>query len=100
MDVPPYLVLGLIAALLLAVVNLLAFAAFGIDKKLAQAGDRRISEDTLLSLALFGGSAGAYAGRRVFRHKTRKQPFSNHLFGIVVLQAMTVAGAATWFLTG
>lgn len=100
MDLSPYVILALLAALLLAVINLLAFAAFGIDKRMAEAGSRRLSESSLLSLALFGGSPGAYAGRHVFRHKTRKQPFSNHLFAIVVLQLMAVAAVATWFFTG
>jgi uncharacterized membrane protein YsdA (DUF1294 family) len=59
--------------------NFLAFAAFGIDKAKAEAGRRRISEGTLLMLALLGGSPGAYAGRAAFRHKTRKQPFSSEL---------------------
>jgi uncharacterized membrane protein YsdA (DUF1294 family) len=57
-------------------VNFLAFAAFGLDKAKAEAGKRRIPEADLLTLALLGGTPGAYAGRALFRHKTRKQPFS------------------------
>jgi uncharacterized membrane protein YsdA (DUF1294 family) len=68
-------------------INALAFGAFGLDKMLAEGGARRIPERTLLALAFFGGSPGAYAGRHLFRHKTRKQPFSNELHGIAVLQA-------------
>jgi len=70
----------------LAVINFAAFAAFGIDKALAENQARRISEATLLQLAFFGGIGGAYAGRALFRHKTRKQPFSNHLHIIASLQ--------------
>ncbi|WP_301750749.1 DUF1294 domain-containing protein [uncultured Erythrobacter sp.] len=70
----------------LAVMNFLAFAAFGIDKARAEQGAWRIKEDTLLQLAFFGGTLGAYAGRAVFRHKTRKQPFCGRLHFIAGLQ--------------
>ncbi|MEE4339806.1 DUF1294 domain-containing protein [Erythrobacter sp.] len=43
-------------------VNVLAFAAFGINKAPAGQGMRRISEDTLLQLAFFGGVAGPMPG--------------------------------------
>jgi uncharacterized membrane protein YsdA (DUF1294 family) len=70
----------------LAVMNFLAFAAFGIDKARAEQGAWRIKEDTLLQLAFFGGTLGAYAGRAMFRHKTRKQPFCGRLHFIAGLQ--------------
>ena len=70
----------------LAVMNFLAFAAFGLDKARAEQGAWRISEDTLLQLAFFGGTLGAYAGRALFRHKTRKQPFCGRLHFIAGLQ--------------
>jgi uncharacterized membrane protein YsdA (DUF1294 family) len=47
---------------------------------------------------MIGGTAGAYAGRAVFRHKTRKQPFSGQLHGIVMLQLFGGAMAAGWML--
>lgn len=68
------------------VMSFVAFAAFGLDKSRAEHNRRRISEASLLNLAFFGGIIGAYAGRALFRHKTRKQPFSNHLHMIGVLQ--------------
>lgn len=76
----------------LIVVNFIAFAAFGIDKMLAEAGRRRIAESTLLFWALIGGTPGAYAGRAMFRHKTRKQPFSSHLHTTAVLQVFMLVG--------
>jgi len=81
----------------LIVLNVLAFAAFGVDKSLAINGQRRIREATLLKLAFFGGTPGAYAGRAAFRHKTRKQPFSTHLAVIAWLQMFAAAGAG-WLL--
>ena len=77
-------------------INFAAFAAFGIDKMLARAGAWRISEARLLGLAFVGGSPGAYAGRRLFRHKTRKQPFSGELHAIAVLQIVALAALAGW----
>jgi len=81
-------------------INFVAFAAFGIDKILAEASARRVSEAQLLGLALIGGSPGAYAGRRLFRHKTRKQPFSNELHAIAALQAVALVAIVVWRLAG
>lgn len=81
----------------LIALNFAAFAAFGIDKALAEAGRWRIRERTLLALALFGGTPGAYAGRSLFRHKTRKQPFNDNLAAIVFVQVI-VAGATGWMV--
>lgn len=83
-------------AVWLAAMNAVAFAAFGIDKSLAEAGQRRISEARLLSFALIGGTPGAYAGRALFRHKTRKQPFSNELHTIAILQVAAIVGLAVY----
>ena len=80
----------------LCAINFAAFAAFGIDKTRAVNGGWRIRESTLLFLALIGGSPGALAGRKAFRHKTRKQPFNSELRGIVVLQVIGLAGLA-WY---
>lgn len=85
-----------IATALIAM-NFLAFAAFDLDKSRAERGDWRVSEGTLLRLALFGGTLGAYAGRALFRHKTRKQPFSSNLHMIAALQ-LIAAAALTVFL--
>ena len=68
----------------------MTFAAFGIDKARAVGGGRRVRESTLLVLAMLGGTPGAYAGRALFRHKTRKQPFSGLLLAIAMLQLVVV----------
>jgi uncharacterized membrane protein YsdA (DUF1294 family) len=59
----------------LVVANLASFAMFGIDKRRARAGQRRISERTLLVSALVSGTLGAWVGMSVFRHKTAKRSF-------------------------
>ena len=62
-------------AFYLILVNIIAFAAFGIDKRKAVKHKYRISEATLLGLALIGGSAGALAGMHLFHQKTKKLLF-------------------------
>ena len=59
----------------LIIINVIAFAMFGIDKKRAVKDQWRISEKSLLGVALIGGSVGAFAGMQVFRHKTRDLKF-------------------------
>ena len=80
----------------LIVLNLVTMLRFWQDKQRAIAGERRIPEAHLLGLALLGGSAGALAARRMFRHKTRKQPFSIYLLLIVAVQAGAVIGLAAF----
>lgn len=58
-----------------AAFSLLTFALYYLDKSAARAGARRISERTLHIFSLLGGWPGALAGQKLFRHKTRKQPF-------------------------
>lgn len=73
------------------------FVAYGLDKRRAQAGDRRISERTLHRLALMGGWPGALAAQRVFRHKTQKVGFRLTLGAIIALHGVALAAAA-WLL--
>ena len=87
------------AATLIAL-NFVTFAMFGIDKTKAETGAWRIAESTLLTLALLGGTLGAYAGRALFRHKTRKQPFGANLFAIAVLQVLALGALIGWLLSG
>ena len=61
--------------ILLAALNVVSFALFGIDKRRARRGARRIPEATLLASALVSGTVGAWLGMRVFHHKTRKRSF-------------------------
>ena len=88
-----------IVATLIAI-NVIAFAAFGLDKAKARRGQYRIAESTLLLFAFLGGTLGAYAGRSLFRHKTRKQPFNSNLFTIAVLQMLALGGLIGWWVSG
>ena len=74
----------IIAALLL--VNIVAFAAYGIDKRKAQKNKWRIPENTLLLLAFLGGALGALLGMRLFHHKTKHWKFKILVPLFLVLQ--------------
>lgn len=65
-----------ILAVYLIVVNLSAFAMFGVDKRRARKHRWRIPERRLFGVALAGGSLGALAGMYGFRHKTSHKLFS------------------------
>lgn len=75
----------------LAFINAWTALRFWQDKARAVAGKRRIPEADLLGLALVGGSPGAFLARHLFRHKTRKQPFSSYLLLIAAGQSATLA---------
>ncbi|MBF1067638.1 MAG: DUF1294 domain-containing protein [Porphyromonadaceae bacterium] len=70
----------------LILMNLIAFALYGIDKRRAKQGAWRISEYTLLLVALLGGSLGALLGMRYFHHKTRHRKFRYGVPLILLLQ--------------
>ena len=76
----------LAAIALLVAVNAWTMLRFWQDKQRAIAAKRRIPEASLLGLALIGGTPGALLARHLFRHKTRKQPFSTWLILIFMVQ--------------
>lgn len=81
-----------IAICALALINAWTILLFWQDKQRAQAGKQRIAEADLLGLAVIGGSPGALLARHIFRHKTRKEPFSTQLFVILALQLGALIG--------
>ena len=72
--------------------SVVAFAAFGIDKRRAQQNKNRIAEKQLHMFALFGGWPGALCGQRWFRHKTVKLSFRVVLWLICFLHILAIAG--------
>ena len=80
----------------LALVNLLTFVLYGVDKRKAQKGAWRVPEKTLLLLPLLGGSVGGILGMQTFRHKTKHWYFK---FGLPVMLVLQLALAAylIWF---
>ena len=70
----------------LIVINILTFAVYGIDKWKAKQDGWRISEATLLMLAVIGGTIGALLGMQVWRHKTMHKKFKYGLPLILLAQ--------------
>ena len=70
----------------LIVINVVTFLVYGIDKWKAKQGSWRISEATLLILAVIGGSIGALLGMKVWRHKTMHKKFKYGLPLILLAQ--------------
>lgn len=56
-----------------------------IDKERAKKREWRISEKTLMTLALFGGACGGVLGMYLFRHKTKHNSFA---FGFPLMAAV------------
>jgi uncharacterized membrane protein YsdA (DUF1294 family) len=78
----------------LAAVNLVTLGYYGFDKSRSRRSGRRVPEKVLHGLALAGGSPGAYAAMRLFRHKTIKGRFRLVFWAIVVLQTALVVWLA------
>ena len=70
----------------LLAVNIVTFLLYGIDKYKAKKNQWRISEDTLLTMASIGGSIGAWAGMRLWHHKTMHKKFKYGIPVIIILQ--------------
>lgn len=88
------LVLDEVPVMLLAAYGLfsgVAFSMYGADKSAAVQGRWRTSESTLHTIALVGGWPGALVARRVFRHKTTKQPFRTIFWGTVIANCVALA---------
>lgn len=82
----------LIKALLIYMltVNVITFIMYGIDKWKAKSGRWRISESTLLLMAVVGGALGAQIGMNVWHHKTLHKKFRYGVPAIFILQCASV----------
>lgn len=78
----------------LLAVNALTFIVYGNDKYKAKHAKWRISEATLLLLAVVGGSIGAWCGMKVWHHKTMHKKFK---YGVPAILLMQVA-LAVWII--
>ena len=77
--------MNIILGYLLAV-NITSFLLYGIDKYKAKKGRWRISEATLLLMAVIGGSIGAWVGMRIWHHKTIHKMFKYGIPVIIIFQ--------------
>ena len=79
----------------LVIINIIAFIVYGIDKLKAKRGKWRITEATLLLLAIIGGSIGAWCGVKVWHHKTLHGKFR---YGIPLIMAVQL-GLCAYLMT-
>lgn len=79
-----------IVAYYLICINIMTFLVYGIDKWKARNGKWRISEATLLLLAVIGGSIGAWAGMSVWHHKTLHKKFRYGVPLILIIQVALI----------
>ena len=77
--------MNIILGYLLAI-NIASFFLYGIDKCKAKKGRWRISEAILLLMAVIGGSIGAWAGMRLWHHKTMHKKFRYGIPMIIIVQ--------------
>lgn len=77
------------------VLSAVAFVMYGRDKVAATRGTWRTPEAALHLIAILGGWPGALLGQRVFRHKTRKQPFRAVFWFTVIVNCL----ALVWLLS-
>lgn len=81
----------------LAVVNVVTFFLFGIDKRKAKRSKWRIEEATLLWWAVAGGSVGALLGMKAWHHKTLHKKFKYGVPAILVAQ-LAIAYAIIYYI--
>ena len=82
-----------IIGIYLAVINVITFALFAVDKAIsASESDHRsrVPEARLLGLSLIGGSIGGLVGMHLLRHKTKKWYFTWGLPVFLILDAAIV----------
>ena len=84
-----------IALIYLAVINVVTFFLYGIDKWKAKKSKWRVKESTLLWFSVFGGSIGAWLGMKTWHHKTQHNQFR---FGIPLIFILQIAAVfLVWY---
>ena len=81
----------------LAVINIVAFFLYGIDKWKAQRNKWRVTEARLLWIAVAGGSIGALLGMKIWHHKTKHNKFRFGLPAILILHLAAVLAAGYYY---
>ena len=81
----------LIYLVVVAIMSILAFFAYFIDKRKAKRGAWRISESFLFGLGFFGGAMGALIAMNLFRHKTKHWYFwAGNIFFLLLHIALAI----------
>ena len=77
----------------LILLSIIAFIAYGVDKRKAINGSWRTKEKTLLLLSFLGGAFGGYPAMLIFRHKTKGEHWyftAVNLLGIALHAALMI----------
>ncbi len=77
-----------------AIMTLVTFIMYGVDKSKAKKGRWRIPEKTLLLFAACFGGLGAFLGMRIFRHKTKHTSFKIIVPMCMILQFIIITAGA------
>lgn len=77
-----------------AVVSIIAYITYAIDKKAAIKNRRRVSEKSLHLLGVLGGWPGALLAQQRLRHKTQKTSFQ-----LMYWLTVTLNLAGLWWLS-
>jgi uncharacterized membrane protein YsdA (DUF1294 family) len=79
----------------LAIISVVTFVTYGIDKAQSRRGGQRVPEKYLHGMALIGGFPGGWAGRSIFKHKTQKGFFTF----VLALSTILHAGFGYWIIS-
>lgn len=77
----------------IAIMNIIEFVIFGIDKRKAIKSLWRIPEKTLIAFAVIGGGVAMAVGMKVFHHKTKKTLFRVMAPVSIIFNALVFGGA-------
>ena len=78
-----------ICIIIYAIINLVVFVIYGIDKRKAEKSEWRIPEKDLLLAAVFG-APGALIAMYFFRHKIRKPKFFIGVPAILIAEILII----------
>jgi len=82
--------IGLYLIIYIIIINIISFYVMKSDKTKAKRGQRRISERSIFTFALFLGATGVYAGMYKFRHKTKHFKFVIFVPVLIILNILSV----------
>ena len=85
-----------VAVIYFCLVNIVGFVMMGVDKSRARRKAWRISEKSLFTCALVGGSIGTIAGMYAFRHKTKHWYFKYGIPAIVFAELFLASYLDFW----
>ena len=90
--------ISLAALAVVVVMNIVAFALMGHDKKCARQGKWRVPEKTLFLVTACFGGLGGVLGMKVFHHKTQHWYFKVFFPVLLIVQIAVLAVGACLFL--